>query len=113
MVPPEPAAIDRDRTLPVLVPLYELENEALDSLYINTLATEVAAQGRGVGTAFLELAGELAEGKPLSLVCSDANSGAKKLYERVGFRVKATRPMVKGDWDGEGENWLLMIKRVS
>lgn len=106
----EPKAINRETTLPVLVPLFELENEALDSLYINTLATDEVAQGRGVGTAFLELAGELAEGKPLSLVCSDANPGARKLYERVGFRVAASRPMVKGDWKGPGENWLLMIK---
>ena len=52
----------------------------------------------------------LAAGKPLSLICSDANQDAKKLYERVGFRVEATRPMVKGDWQGDGENWLLMIK---
>ncbi|WP_169569749.1 GNAT family N-acetyltransferase [Sneathiella limimaris] len=105
----EPEEIDE--TIPsVFVPLIELENQALNSYYINVLATDDAYQGLGIGSEFLDLARELADGKPLSLICSDANPNAQRLYERAGFEVRASRPMIKGEWSGDGEDWLLMIK---
>jgi len=46
----------------------------------------------------------------LSLIVSDANAGARRLYERRGYRAVATRPMVKEGWVNEGQNWVLMTK---
>ncbi len=106
----EPEEIDPEEIPAIFVPLVELENRALNSFYVNVLATDEAYQGLGIGSQLLALAAELAPGKQLSLICSDGNPNAQKLYERVGFSVQATRPKVKGDWKGDGENWLLMIK---
>ena len=47
----------------------------------------------------------------LSIIVSDANSGARRLYERAGYQEIATRPMHKGGWENDGENWVLLIKR--
>jgi ribosomal protein S18 acetylase RimI-like enzyme len=55
----------------------------------------------------------------LSLIVSDANMGARRLYERSGYREAARRKMVKQDWRHPGTewrqpgtNWVLMIKRA-
>lgn len=91
---PEPAAaaaaID-----PVLRPYAELE--APCSLYVSALALLPAERGRGVGTRLLEVARERARavGCPeLSLICFAANAGARRLYERQGFRVIDRRDIV-------------------
>ena len=46
----------------------------------------------------------------LALVVSDANAAAIRLYHRNGFLERAQRPMLKGDWDGPGQDWVLMVK---
>ena len=45
-----------------------------------------------------------------SIIVSDANTGARRLYERMGYRFVAERPMVKDDWENPGENWVLLVK---
>ena len=45
-----------------------------------------------------------------SLIVSDANRGARRLYERLGYEEVASRPMVKEQWRSDGENWVLMIR---
>jgi hypothetical protein len=47
----------------------------------------------------------------LSIIVSDGNMGARRLYGRSGYAQHTTRPMVKEDWENPGENWVLMIKR--
>jgi len=44
----------------------------------------------------------------MSIIVSDANSGARRLYQRAGYAEVATRPMVKEDWVNDGENWVLL-----
>lgn len=109
---PEPAG---DSVPPILVPLLELENLVPGTWYINVLATYPDHRGKGFGSALLEVAEALArecQCRGLSLITSDDNTGARRLYERHGFTERATRPIVKEGWDNEGEHWLLLAKDI-
>ncbi|HYD99861.1 MAG TPA: GNAT family N-acetyltransferase [Alphaproteobacteria bacterium] len=108
----EPTAITSDMPA-MFVPLQELENLACGSWHINALAVAPERQGRGCGTALLALAERLmsASGcRGLSLIVSDANAGARRLYARCGFRAVAARAIVKGGWDHAGSQWHLMVR---
>ena len=109
---PEPEQWDDD-TPDMIRPMIELEAMAPNSWYINVLATKADCRGQGLGTELLMLAEHRAlsaGSKQMSIIVSDANSGARRLYERVGYRETARKPMVKGDWDGAGENWVLLTR---
>ncbi|HVY50923.1 MAG TPA: GNAT family N-acetyltransferase [Devosia sp.] len=71
-------------------------------------------RGRGVGSQLLEVAdikrSETAA-KGVSLIVEDGNVGARRLYERRGYAVRTTRPMVSYPGGGSGgRDWLLMVK---
>jgi ribosomal protein S18 acetylase RimI-like enzyme len=111
--PAEPEPIDYQNMSPVFIPLQELENLAPNTSYVNVLAVHPDHRRRGIGARLMAIAEETAvrEGKPgLSVIVSDANIGAKLLYLGCGYRQTATRPMVKGAWSTEGENWILLTK---
>jgi ribosomal protein S18 acetylase RimI-like enzyme len=100
----------------LLVPLHELMNMAPDTWYVHALAAYPEHRGGGLGTALLAQAGKRAAdaAKPgLSLIVSDTNTGARRLYERNGFREVARRRMVKEGWQHPGSEWVLMTKRVA
>ena len=107
---PEPIGVD----LPAMfVPMQELENLACGTWYVNVLATYPEHRNRGYGTRLLTIAEQLMQSsgsKGLSIIVSDANEGACRLYQRFGFQRSATRPIVKEQWINAGENWLLMIR---
>lgn len=108
----QPTSIDAD-TPPVFVPMLELENEALCTWYVNVLATFDPFEGRGFGTALLEAAARQARAAglvQLSIIVTDRNTRAERLYRKVGFRPVAERPIVKDGWDVEADNLILMIK---
>jgi ribosomal protein S18 acetylase RimI-like enzyme len=114
-IPGEPAPIGSDMPA-MFVPLQELENLAPDTWYINVLAARPEFRGRGLGTRLIELAEEKAAEAGcggLSIIVSDANRGARRLYERCGCTEAATRPMVKETWENAGRNWVLLTKRFS
>src|SRR6516164_4002894 len=46
----------------------------------------------------------------MSVTVSDANIGARRLYELLGYRETARRPMVKEQWVNEGHEWVLITK---
>ena len=48
----------------------------------------------------------------MSVIVSDANSGARRLYERCGYSEIATRAMVKNGWENKGQNWVLLTKAL-
>ena len=111
----EPEAVDLDSTPPMFVPLRELENLAPGTWYVNSVAVFPEARGLGVGSRLLEYAGRIANElglRGLSLIVSDANRGARRLYERLGYREVANQPMVKEQWQNAGENWVLMIREL-
>ena len=87
-----------DGNLPaLLVPLHELMNLASGTWYVHVLAAYPEHRGGGAGTALLAEADRLAASagaSGLSLIVSDTNAGARRLYERNGFREAARRRMV-------------------
>ncbi len=58
----------------------------------------------------LKLADNYASVSGMSLIFSNANTGARRLYERRGYHVIDSLPMVKNGWENTGTEWLLMIK---
>ena len=111
-LPDVPEPIDYDQMPPMFVPLQELENLAPGTWYVNVLATYPRYRGQGYGTRLLGIADRLAAAgrTGLSIIVSDGNTGARRLYERCGYRERAVRPLVKERWENPGQNWLLMTK---
>ena len=102
-----------DTLLALLVPLHELMSMAPSTWYVHVLAAYPEHRGCGVGTALLAEADRLASkaGMPgLSLIVSDTNTGARRLYERHGFRETVRRRMIKNGWQHPGTDWVLMKK---
>jgi len=98
----------------LLVPLHELMNMAPHTWYVHALAAYPEHRGHGVGAALLAEADRLAAAaalSELSLIVSDTNTGARRLYERCGYRETARRKMVKREWRHPGTDWVLLIKR--
>jgi hypothetical protein len=48
----------------------------------------------------------------MSVIVSDANLGAYRLYKRLGYNEQARRLMVKGNWQNEGRSWVLLMKNL-
>jgi ribosomal protein S18 acetylase RimI-like enzyme len=110
----EPEAIGDD--FPALIrPLQELENMALESWYVNILASYPEHRGKGIGSRLLELAEKIAESCGLfrmSVIVASNNTGARRLYERHGYEEAASLPCVKEDWDTDTERWVLLVKEL-
>ena len=109
----QPEEIDHDTIPAMFVPLQELENLAPGTWDVNVLAVYPQFRGQGMGSQFLgivERHAMEAGSSGLSIIVSDGNSGAVRLYERCGYRRKADRPMVKENWQNEGINWVLLVK---
>ena len=67
----------------------------LDEVHINNLAVRPSHQGRGLGTALLGHvleAGAARGAERATLEVRRSNATALRLYERLGFKVAATRP---------------------
>jgi ribosomal protein S18 acetylase RimI-like enzyme len=75
------------------VGMLELRDRA-DDRYVANLKLLPEAQGRGLGTAVMRrvLAEAAARGVPVRLQVLEANTGARKLYERLGFVATGTVP---------------------
>jgi ribosomal protein S18 acetylase RimI-like enzyme len=110
---PDPGAYDG---MPAMfVPLQQLEDLACGSWYVNVLAAYPQHRGRGYGRQMLGTAERLAlhAGRQrMSIIVDDANAGARRLYERAGYRERGRRPMVKAGWPGGGEHWVLLLKTL-
>ncbi|MCG8406323.1 MAG: GNAT family N-acetyltransferase [Phycisphaerales bacterium] len=100
---------------PPVVPLLNLQSLVPTSWYINVLATFPQHRGKGFGTELLRIAEAQARdagNTSMSLIRTDVNTGAQRLYEKNGYAEHATRPIVKEDWEHEGQNWVLMVKSL-
>jgi len=111
-IPDDPPPLASD--LPAMfVPLQQLETMAPATWYVNVLAVLPEFRSWGLGSRLLHLADETGRtlGKRgMSVIVSDANLGARRLYERHGYREVATRAMVKENWVNRGQNWVLLTK---
>lgn len=111
----DPPRIEYSDIPALFVPLQELEERASGTWYVNVIATYPTQRGKGFATRLLSIAeklGDEAGKRGMSIIVSDANLGARRLYERLGYREHATRPMVKENWETSGENWVLLLKRT-
>lgn len=105
-----PAPVDPD-TPHVLVPLLELEALAPGSWYLNVLATHDRFRGRGCGSALLAQAEAVAlraGHHSISLIAEDTHRDALRLYAAKGYQEVARRQVVKGDWQVDAAEWILL-----
>jgi len=111
---PEPA--NYDEMPETFVTFKHLAEKVPGTWYINVLATYADHRGKGYGTGLLGVAELMAAQQKcngLSLIVSDANPKARRLYSRSGYQEVASRPMVKESWENAGENWILLRKALS
>ncbi|MDJ0700061.1 MAG: GNAT family N-acetyltransferase [Woeseiaceae bacterium] len=114
-LPDQPESVDYAEIPAMFVALQELEDLAPGTWYVNVLATYREHRGKGYGSDLLAIAERLAtdtDRSGLSIIVSDANIAARRLYERSGYTETARRPMVKESWENAGENWVLLQKRL-
>ena len=100
----------------MFVPLIELENMVPGSWYVNVLATVPEARGRGLGTLLLAEAERLAKDagcSEMSVIVADANEGARRLYERTGYREQSRRDAVREGWQTQTREWVLLNKPLA
>lgn len=112
-LPDAPEPINWSEMPAMFVPLQELENLAPSTWYVNVLAIHPEYRGRGNGRRLLALADRIAAAAArtgLGIIVSDANVGARRLYERHGCQEIAKRTMVKDGWVNAGRNWVLLVK---
>ena len=113
-VEPDPDVSDPDEEVdPVLKPYSELERPG--SFYICGMALFPEYRGEGLGTGLLDLARQQAYQRgleELSLIVFEQNVGAKRLYERHGFREVNRRPAVPHELIYYRGDALLMVAGV-
>jgi ribosomal protein S18 acetylase RimI-like enzyme len=104
---------DLNETDTVLLPYEKLEEDK--SFYICGVAVYEKFRGKGVGTAFMDIAeikaNELGLTK-LSLIVFEENKGAKKLYDRLGYyevsrEQISPHPLIHYKGDA-----ILMVKKI-
>ena len=87
------------------MPWQEVNNGACGAWHIGAITAYPEHRGRRLGSEFLRIAEQVrpASGAyAISLLVADTNMGARRLYERFGFREAARRPMAKGHWTNPG-----------
>lgn len=96
-------------------PLIELEQCVPDSYYVNMLAAYPEYRGRGVGTTLMGRVDGLARASGCtssSVEVFEENSGARRLYERLGYRVTEARPVVEHPSHPYRGRVLLLVREV-
>lgn len=98
---------------PVLLPYHRLEQPL--SYYVSGMAVYPEYRARGIGTQFMEHAFQQARArglKQVSLIVFEQNAGAKRLYDRLGFRELTREPIVPHPLIRCGGDALLLVKDV-
>jgi ribosomal protein S18 acetylase RimI-like enzyme len=102
-------------TPPVFIPPLELEAMAPGAWYLNVLATYAPFRGRGIGSALIAHAEGIARDRghaQISLLAEDTHTDALRLYRAKGFIEVARRPLIKGEWQVDANEWILFVKPV-
>lgn len=100
---------------PVVRPLVRLEASAPGSWYVNAVAVYPGFRGSGIGANLMALAAELAcaaGADSVSLIVASTNTGAKRLYERLGYTLAASEPIVAWGEEAHAGDWELMLGRL-
>lgn len=96
-------------------PLVELERTVPGSFYINMLASYPEFRGRGVGSALMGQVDPLARDAGChqsSIEVFEQNTGAVRLYQRLGYRIVDQRPVVPHSSHPYDTNLLLLTRLV-
>lgn len=107
----DPSDIEED---PVLAAYSELEED--NSYYICGMGLFSDHRGQGIGTELLALAEEHGRDKgfsKLSLLVFEQNTGARKLYERTGYRETRRAPIYPHPLIHYTGDAILMVKNLS
>jgi ribosomal protein S18 acetylase RimI-like enzyme len=115
MVVAFPMAVDKNyrEKDPILVPYSVLEED--QSYYICGMAIDAAHRGKGIGTGLLAEAERTCRKlglRKLSLIVFEQNSGARRLYERSGYREVRRHPVVPHPLIHYTGDALLMVKSL-
>ena len=111
VMPEEARSLPEDLD-PVLRPYAELE--APGTFYISGLAVFPTSRNRGIGSKMLQAAEKRAQGRgagEMSLICFAENTGARRLYERHGYKVVDRRAIVPHRHIRVTGDALLMVQR--
>ena len=98
---------------PVLQPYSELEED--NSYYVCGVAVHRDYQGRGIGKCLMAKAQEDAQTRgycKISLLVFDQNTGAKRLYDDLGFEVIDSREVIPHPLIHYTGKVLLMVKSI-
>lgn len=115
-LPPAGEVADLSEYPEFIRPLIELEQCVPNSYYINMLATYPHFRHQGVGSALMARVDPLARQRGCtlsSIEVFDENSGALRLYERLGYRVIGQRPVVEHTSHPYRGNVLLLTRNVA
>ncbi len=107
---------DLDEIPAVVRPLIELESLAPGSWYVNAIATLDNYRGRGLGSKLMRLAEDLAHqsgADTLSLIVARENEGAFRLYQRLGYIARASRPLAPFPGCNLSGDWVLMTRPLT
>lgn len=78
-------------------PFVELEHQSVGTFYVNALAALPGRRGHGLGTALMRAAEDRARSqgiRRMSIQAYEQNTGAVKLYKRLGYATVETRPVI-------------------
>jgi len=95
--------------------IIRLTRRAPQGWQLHALAVAPGYRGQGVATRLLRIVDPWAAEEGLtetSLTVAEQNEGARRLYEREGYRVVASEPVVPHPRVSLAGNWLLMIRPV-
>lgn len=101
------------RINPSLAPLDRLEDEVVGTWLLAVLAAYPAARGRGFGKKLVRTAEAIARHtgrEGVSIIVTDTNLGARRLYRRLGYAEAARAGVIKDRWDTDAEAWVLLTK---
>ncbi len=99
----------------MLVPLQRLRDTVTDTWYVSVLATYPKFRGKGYGSELLSFAESIVLDsaiRGLSIIISNKNTIARRLYESLGYCEQAQLPMVKEEWKHPGTHWVLLLKEI-
>ena len=100
-------------TDPVLLPYEKLEED--NTFYICGVAVYQKFRGKGVGSAFMNIAEIKANERgftKLSLIVIEQNKGAKKLYDRLGHHEVSREQIVPHPLIHYTGDAILMVKKI-
>jgi len=105
----EPVPLSEDMH-PIVRPLLKLENQALETRYINILATYDAYRRQGVARLLMMQAEQEPGKNGMSLITTDRNKRGREFFLALGYRDVAQAPVIKTNWDTPSTSWHLLLK---